>query len=50
MSSKKEIILNLLDEGKSLDDLLVLGYNKKYVQEIIRDAKKRADGIISEKK
>lgn len=49
MPSKKEIILNLLDEGKSLDDLLVLGYNKKYVQEIIRDTKKRANGIISEK-
>lgn len=49
MPSKKEVILKLLDEGKSLDDLLALGYNKKYVQEIIRDVKKRSNGIISEK-
>lgn len=41
MSSKKETILKLLDEGKNIEDLAILGYNKKYVKEVIRNAKGR---------
>ena len=35
MSSKKETILKLLDEGKNIEDLVIMGYNKKYVKEVI---------------
>ena len=41
MSSKKEIILQLLNEGKTQDELFSMGYNKKYVKEVIRNAKKQ---------
>lgn len=41
MSSKKETILKLLDEGKNIEDLVILGYNKKYIKEVIRNAKGR---------
>ena len=39
MSSKKETILKDLDEGKNIEDLVILGYNKKYVKEVIRNSK-----------
>ena len=32
MPSKKEIILQLLNEGKTQDELFSMGYNKKYVK------------------
>ena len=41
MSSKKETILKLLDEGKNIEDLVITGYNKKYVKEVIRNSKGR---------
>ena len=41
MSSKKETILKLLDEGKNIEDLVIMGYNKKYVKEVIRNSKGR---------
>lgn len=41
MPSKKEIILQLLNEGKTQDELFSMGYNKKYVKEVIRNAKKQ---------
>lgn len=47
MSSKKEAILKLLDEGKNIEDLVILGYNKKYVKEIIRNAKRQNDAPVS---
>lgn len=50
MSSKKEAILKLLDEGKNVEDLVILGYNKKYVKEVIRNAKGRDDTRISKEK
>lgn len=50
MASKKEAILKLLDEGKSIEDLVILGYNKKYVKEVIRNAKDwNAERIAKEK-
>lgn len=47
MSSKKEAILKLLDEGKKIEDLVLLGYNKKYVKEIIRNANRQDDVRVS---
>ena len=41
MSSKKEVILKFLDEGKNIEDIVALGYNKKYVKEVIRNANKK---------
>ena len=41
MPSKKEIILQLINEGKTQDELFSMGYNKKYVKEVIRNAKKQ---------
>lgn len=49
MTSKKESILQLLTEGKNLEDLVLLGYNKKYIKEVIRNAK-RHEKESSEKK
>ena len=41
MPSKKEIILQLINEGKTQDELFSMGYNKKYVKEVISNAKKQ---------
>jgi hypothetical protein len=41
MATKKEEILSLLAEGKTLDDILQLGFNKKYVKEVIRETNKK---------
>jgi hypothetical protein len=39
MSTKKDDILKLLSEGKAIDDIVKVGFNRKYVNEIIRDSK-----------
>lgn len=41
MATKKEEILNLIADGKTLDDILQLGFNKKYVKEVIRENNKK---------
>ncbi|MEY8001918.1 hypothetical protein AB8U03_17340 [Clostridium sp. Mt-5] len=41
MATKKEQILNLVAEGKTLVDILQLGFNKKYVKEVIRETNKK---------
>lgn len=41
MPSKKEMILQLLNEGKTQEDLFSMGYNKKYVKEVIRNSNKQ---------
>ncbi len=43
MATKKEQILNLVAEGKTLADILQLGFNKKYVKEVMRETNKKND-------
>lgn len=44
--SKKGEIINLINQGESVENIVQRGFNKKYVYEIIRDLKKK--GISSD--
>ncbi|MBU3197648.1 hypothetical protein [Clostridium algidicarnis] len=50
MSTKKEEILKLVMEGKTLDDILELGFNRKYVKEVIRKFNKKEDKSLDSNK
>ncbi|KAB3532936.1 hypothetical protein F8154_11080 [Alkaliphilus pronyensis] len=40
MPTKKEEILEMINSGKSVEEIVQLGFNKKYVKEVIRGLKK----------
>lgn len=43
MSTKKEEILKLVEEGKTIQDLVQMGYNKKYIKEVLRSLNNKGD-------
>jgi len=50
MATKKEEIFKLVIEGKTLDDILELGFNKKYVKEVIRELNKKEEKSLDTNK
>ena len=48
MATKKDEIIQFLLKGKSIDEIIELGYNKKYVKEVLREYNKRQSVKIDE--
>ncbi len=45
MATKKDDILLMLSEGKTVDDIVNSGFNRKYVNEVIRNSKDSSSNI-----